>query len=96
MRSVTWTDHNGYLRRSLIKDTDSDNMAEYGIPDGPPDVDGVDWETVKREINNLLVENGFNTWKDLQRSQIGLNIVTSVLKRHLAQLYYEHRQTNWR
>lgn len=90
MRHVVWTDRNGYLRRSKIRDADPDSMAELGVPSGPPDLRNINWEETLREINNLLVEQGLFTWDDVQRSQNGLQMATSIFKRRLAALYIEN------
>jgi len=86
MRSVTWTDTAGYTRRSLIRNSDPDDLApEIGIPADPPDLDLLDWAAVtaqfpdldlvefKRKLHNRLVQTGLITWKDVQRSQNGLS-----------------------
>jgi len=89
MRPVIWEDKRGYLRRSLVRDTDGDGMAEYGIPAGPPDMDLLDWDGIKREINNVLIENEVFSWDDVQRSGTGIAPALNVLKRHLIHKYRE-------
>lgn len=88
MRAVIYTDRNGMKRRVLVRDGDDDLMAEFGLPAGPPSMDDFDCEVMKREINNLLVDNGLFTWQDIQKSPIGLNVVTTVVKRHLSALFH--------
>ena len=65
MRRVTY-EVDGYKKVSMIRDTDSDDLAPKGIPVGPPDLDLVDWEEVKKHLNNLLVERGILTYRDIQ------------------------------
>ena len=89
MRAVVYEDNNGYLRRTLVKDTDGDEMAEYGVPAGPPDVERLDWEAIKREINNILVSEGLLGWMEVNKSKLGLRVATNVLARHLNMLYKE-------
>ena len=89
MRYVIWEDKRGYLRRSLIKDTDGDGMAEYGIPAGPPDFDSLDWDEIKREIHNALAKNEVFDWTDVQRSSTGLAPALNVIKWHLIHKYRE-------
>ena len=94
MRTVVYTDERGYRHRVVIRDNDSDDMARYGIPLDPPNVDDIDWEFLKREIHNALVENGLFTWDDVQKSPIGLNIVSTVIKRQLSGLFQEKQRQN--
>ena len=89
MRYVTYEDRDGYLRRTMIRDGDDDSMAKTGIPAGPPDLGMIDCEVIKREINNLLVKNNLYTWNDIQHSPVGLSIVQTVVKRHVAALFKE-------
>lgn len=88
-KPVIYTDKNGFQRRSLVKDTDGESDGEYGIPHGPPDVRQLDWDRIIREINNNLVSAGLFTWNDVQDSQVGITIATSILKRELISLYRE-------
>lgn len=87
MRPVVYTDGKGYMRRVLVLDSDKDDMAEYGMPAGPPDIERLDWNQIKREINNALVTHGLNTWMDVQRSTVGMNAPMSIIKRHMIMLY---------
>jgi hypothetical protein len=80
MRAVIWTDENGYLHRSLIRDDDQDyRAAEVGIPTEPPDVCLLDYsgleidvDEFQKALHNQLVRLGLITWKDVQRSQNGV------------------------
>lgn len=89
MKEVQWTDQDGYLHRSLLRDTDDDSKPEYGIPIGPPNIEQVDWEGIKREVNNILVQEGISTWADLTNSQTAMPFIANALKRHIAALYRE-------
>lgn len=68
MRQVTYIDKLGYKKVALLRDTDPDDHAEMGVPVGPPDFELVDWEEVKRELNNLLVDRCILTYADIQRN----------------------------
>jgi predicted nuclease with TOPRIM domain len=94
MRQEIITDRRGYKRRVMVRDNDSDEMLEYGVPAGPPDMDSLDWERLKREINNALVDNGLFTWDDIQKSSVGLNAANTVVKRHLSGIYHEQARIN--
>lgn len=89
MRAVMYTDSNGRMKRVLVKDEDPDEMAEFGVPFGPPDLDQLDWETIKTEINNSLYKAGLYKWEDVLRlqNQQGLIGAVNILKRHLVALY---------
>lgn len=93
MKEVAWTDRYGYKRVSLIRDTDPDEMAEKGIPLEPPDVDKINWEEVKRDLHNALIDQRLFGWQDVQRAQNALTgILIRVLKRHLVLLYRQEFQ----
>ncbi len=88
MRTVIKTDRFGYKRAWLVKDEDPDELAEQGIPLTPPDLDLIEWEEVKKDLNNILVERGLFTWKDVQRSQNGVtSAVLTAVKRRVITLY---------
>jgi hypothetical protein len=90
MRQVIWTDRTGCKRISLVRDTDPDEAAEQGIPCGPPDLDLIDWEEVKKEINNYLVERKCLTWLDVQRNQ---NVISHAVRKALVgRIVYLFRQ----
>lgn len=88
MRQITWTDKNGFKHVSLIRDTDSDDVAPSGIPIGPPDLDLVDWEEVKKDLNNYLVDHGMLTYEDIQRRNTGVSqAVRSCLTSKIVNVY---------
>jgi len=88
MREVAWTDRYGYKRVSLIRDDMTDDMAEQGIPLQPPNVDRINWEEVKRDLHNALIDQRMFGWQDVQRAQNALTgILVAVLKRQLVLLY---------
>lgn len=88
MRRIDWEDRNGYKRASLIRDHDPDSVAEAGIPMGPPDLEALDWEGLKRDLHNALMEAHILTWEDLQKTNANLQgIACRALKRHIVQLF---------
>lgn len=91
MRVVEWKDADGYLHRSLLRDSDPDHLASSGIPLDPPDIDRLDWEGIKRDLHNVLVKQGLSTWQDVLDSQGGIvTSIVSALKRPLIDLYKQH------
>lgn len=89
MRYMIVVDEAGYKRRVAIRDSDGDDvaLAGNGIPSGPPDVRDIDWEAMKLEINNYLVDNKLFTWKDLERDKGALNNIFAIIKRKIAWAY---------
>lgn len=74
MRRVTYTDRRGYKKVALVRDEDPDEAAARGLPLGPPDLSELDFEEVKREINNSLVSQGILSIRDLPRQPNGITI----------------------
>ena len=90
MRYVITVDSKGYKRRMMIRDTDGDERAVFGIPAGPPSLDRLDWEVIKKEINNTLADQGIFTWNDVNNSNgVGLSLISTIIKRYVAGLLKE-------
>jgi len=89
MKAVTWTDKNGYKHRSLVRDSDPDDAAEQGILQDPPNLEELDWEGVKRDLHNALVDTGLYSWRDVQQKQGLRGPILSAIKRRLINLYRE-------
>ena len=64
MKSVTYTDQNGYNHNSLLRDADTD--PSIGILQSPPDLRQLNWEEIARTIHNALLERGLLTVHDVQ------------------------------
>lgn len=91
MRLVNWTDKRGHTFRMIVPDNAGDEQAKFGIQNGPPDLDQLDWESIKKEINGALVAHGLYTWDDIQADPNGVGVALSIFKRYLIALYRE----NW-
>ncbi len=88
MKIIIYEDEHGYKHRAMLRDSDPDHAAPSGIPLDPPDLNLIDWDEVKRELHNILVERGLSTWKDVQISQNGVtSSINTVIKRKLITLY---------
>ena len=88
MKQVTWTDEKGYKHISLLRDEDSEVFAKQGIPCDPPDVESLDWEGVKRDTHNLLVERHMLTLSDIKISTNNLrSVAQDVLFHRLVTLF---------
>jgi predicted nuclease with TOPRIM domain len=88
MKAVVYEDQHGYLRRVLIRDDDPDEMAKHGLPAGPPDIENIDWEMIRKETNNKLVELGVQTRYDLQRTN-GIKQIANIVSRHVDAMFRE-------
>lgn len=94
MRTVIWTDRNGYKHRSMVRESDPDSAAPMGLRQDPPDIGGVDWEEVKREIHNAFVDAGTVTFADLQRPGVDLRrIILGATQRRIQSLF-RHRESD--
>jgi hypothetical protein len=89
MKLVTWEDKHGYKHRSLVRDDDSDEMAQYGILQDPPNLEGLDWEGIKLDLHNALAERGLYSWRDVQEKRGLRGAILSAMKRRLVYLYRE-------
>lgn len=89
MRLVEWTDKRGYQWRSWIRDEDPDEMASQGIPEGPPPLEGLDWEAIKRDIHNRLFDAGLFSWRDVQEKKGLRGAILSAMRKRLIYLYRE-------
>lgn len=89
MRVVKWTDKHGYKHRSLVRDTDPDDAAEQGIRQDPPNLDEMDWEGVKRDLHNALVDMELTDWKAVQQRQGLPGAILGAVKKRLITLYRE-------
>lgn len=88
MRRVTYTDKFGYKKVSLVRDTDPDDLAPMGVPLGPPDLSLVDWEEVKKDLNNMLVDRGILNYIDIQRNSSAVSsCVRSCLTSKIVNAY---------
>lgn len=86
MRYVFFKDKSGKTRRTLVREEDGDEMAEFGLPAGPPDIEFIDWEALKVQVHNALVGAGAYDLMSLQRSGV-LESVGNIFKRHVQALY---------
>ena len=88
MRRVEWTDRYGYMRAALLRDDDPDEIKEAGVHIGPPNLDRLDWDEVKRDLHNELFKRGLFTWHDVQAAQDGVKIaILAVLRKRVVNLY---------
>lgn len=67
-REVSWIDGQGWRRASILPSSDTVSPPEAGIPVGPPDLNDVDWESVKRDLHNRFMDGKLYSWSDVQRN----------------------------
>lgn len=89
MRLVNWKDKRGHEFRRIVPDYAGDEQSAFGVPSGPPELDQLDWESMKKEINNALVAHGIYTWDDVQKNPNGVGVALSIFKRYIIALYRE-------
>lgn len=88
MKKVEWTDEKGFKRGSLLREQDPEVLRESGVPIGPPNLDEVDWEGVKRDLHNRLYELGLFTWEDVVAKQNGVtSAILSAFRKRIVTLY---------
>src|SRR5688572_30418711 len=86
MKRVLVKDTNGWLKAYWVKD-DAETI-EYGIPDFIPDLNRLNWEEIKRELNDELTKEGFTTWQDVQQRQaLFQGIILAVVRNKIINLY---------
>ncbi len=85
---MTWDDK-GWIRKALVPDSAPDELAqERGMAIGPPDLTLIDWELVRRDLHNELMNRGLHSWRDVQASQNGVSAaIRLVFNRRVIQLY---------
>ena len=89
MKEILWTDRRGYRHRSLIRDDDDESDAPLGLRRDPPNIEDLDWEGVKKDLHNKLVDQGLCSWRDVQQRGGLRGAIVSALKRRLVALYRE-------
>jgi hypothetical protein len=88
MRKVAWEDNRGKRHASLVRDTDHDSMAPKGVRLDPPDIEQIDWEAVKRDLHNALIDQGLITQQDVSRQQTGItSAILGAMRRRVILLY---------
>lgn len=96
MRKVIRTDDKGFKRVVMLRDSDPDSLARAGIPVSLP-VDDLDWNAIKRDLNNILIERGIFTLNDVRANKSSLHsAITYALLRKLTAAYKEKEKSNER
>ena len=92
MKEITFTDDDGLLHKSAIRDEDPDELAHEGILQDPPNVERLDWDEIKRELHNQLVMRKLFTYDDLVRQQNGVTgAILAAMRKPVINLFKERR-----
>jgi hypothetical protein len=87
MKLIHWTDFNGYLRCSMLRDEDDERFPERGVPVEPPPVQEMIEEAAK-DLHNELMQRGLVTMRDIENSGNALTgAILSVFRTRLITLY---------
>lgn len=88
MKRVVWMSTDGYKHCAVIPDNEPVYNYSMGIPCDPPDINQINWEAVKRELHNLLVERELIVMADVNRKPENLkSAANAVLYKRLVALY---------
>lgn len=92
MRLVSWIDEDGWKHRSLVKDDDPDSYAPHGVPQDVPDINDLDWDGIKRDLHNRLVDLGLYNYDDLVKQRTGVTgAILFALRGRAIALYKQRR-----
>lgn len=87
MKVIEWTDKDGFLRRSMLRDGDNENFPQIGVPMEPPPVREIIESSVV-ELHNELMRRGLMTLKDVEDSGNALTgAILTVFRAKLINLY---------
>lgn len=85
---VKWIDDDGYKHLSIMPQKFKLHNPSEGFPNDPPNLDLIDWDLVKKELHNLLVDRRIVTFADLQNKNGDLaNAILLVIRPKLVELY---------
>ena len=93
MRTVLWTDARGYRHRGMVRNNDPDSAAPLGIRQDPPDLEQLDWEEIKRDMHNAMVDAGIVTWADLQNKDLR-RVILGATQRRIQSLFRNREVEN--
>lgn len=86
MKLVQYTDEDGFLHQSLIRDNMKSTQANLGIPHDPPDLRQLDWDGIVRELNEQLIAQELITLADIAQGTLS-NTILRVIQTKIVQLY---------
>lgn len=91
MKLVKWEDEKGWKRAALVTDDMPEEDWHMGMTREPPGLEGITWNDCLKQIHNQLVDLGIFSLEDVQRHQTAVgNVVCSVIRRRIIELFKEH------
>ena len=92
MRLIAWTDRDGWKRTSFIKDDQDDDMAPQGIPQSVVPINELDWDAIKRDLHNALINRSLFGYEDIIKQRDSVNgAILSAVRGRLITLYKDRR-----
>lgn len=88
MKVVLYEDESGKLHRTILRDSDPDDLADEGIPLDPPKIEDI-LDEAKIELHNELVRRGLFDVKSINdksgalSSAVNKCITNKIVKRYL-------------
>lgn len=93
MKRVITKDDRGWKHAHLIKNQDPESLAQViGIPSDPPDLSQLDWNQIRRDLHNALIDRELFTWADVQKAQTGISSAILDALRHPIVALYRNRE----
>lgn len=90
MKLVEYENKLGFRQKSLVKNGD---RPEWGIHLSPPDVNQLDWDAIKLNLHNLLLDKDLLSIEDVQqRQQEFVSVIVTTLKKPLLRLYQQEAE----
>ncbi len=88
MKIVGWSDNRGYNHKAVVRDSDPESAATLGIPCDPPNLDMLDWDGLKRDLHNHLLDMDLTSWENLVKYDGAIaSAISRTFKRPLVNLY---------
>lgn len=88
MKTVLVENGDGRKHPVYLPDSIPNHQADAGIPAMSINLDDLDWDGIKVEIHNRLVEHGLYTEADLStKPDVLQQVILSVMRRKLILLY---------
>lgn len=88
MKAIIYEDAHGKLHRTVLRDSDPEDLAEEGIPLDPPKIEDI-LENAKLELHNELVKRGLIDVQSLNEhngalsSAVNKCVTNKIIKRYL-------------
>lgn len=81
MKVVIWTDKKGIKHRSFLQKDMSEKRPQLGYVSDPPNVLGLDWNKIAKDLHNQLVDRGLFALEDITGNELTGAILGAIRKR---------------